>query len=432
MLEPHSTTMKPALIGLSLTILPLFGGLQAADSDAAARPKPIPQTRPAMKEALDELKRREPRIPMPPDADGARGRSRVNNGRMRNYYLPPEFSQGGFPRGRDPNATLDYAFTVEFFWIASRVNNCHYCLGHQESKLRAAGRTEERLAALDCDWSAFTPAETAAFAFARKLSLEPQLISRKDIDELGEHYRPLQIIEICLHVAGYNAMNRWTDGIGIPQEDHREFRTETPDAFRALPSRVAPAAVPDRGPLPTRGEVETALQTYRTRNPLLPLVGSDEARQLLDYPADRPVPHWIRLLANFPVSSRARIAGYQAVQDKGRVPSILKAKMNWIAARHDRAWYALGLAWKKLHESGLSADDIFALETPAPNRDPGEQAALDLAAKLTAAPQSIVDNDIARLRGHFSDQEVAEIVHAITQAAFLHRATEPAQLPLEH
>ena len=424
--------MRKTLCSLIATSALAFAPAFAAEP--ASTPKSIPPTRPEMKQALDDLKHRQARLPLPPagpnDKD-ERGRTLVNNGRMRSLYLPPEFARGGFSRDADPNATLDYAFTVEFFWIASRVNNCHYCLGHQENKLLDAGRSEQRIAALDCDWSTFTPAEQAAFAFARKLTYEPHRITDKDIESLAKHYRPQQIVEICLHVAGYNATNRWTDGMGIPQEGHRTFVSDTPAEYRDKPSAVAPEGVLDRGPLPARQETLAKLDDCRARKAILPLASEADTRLAFEIADGQPVPQWLRLAANFPIFAKGRVTIFQATQDKGHLPPQLKAEMNWVAARHDRAWYALDLARRQLTKLGLSDDQIFALDRPTEERDGGKQAALDLAAKLTAAPQAIVDDDIARLRKHYSDQEVAEIVHHVTQAAFFHRLTEPAQLPLE-
>ena len=65
----------------------------------------------------------------------------------------------------DPNMTLDYAFKTMLFWIVSRSNNCVYCMGHQETQLPAFGVAEDRIAALDGDWSEFTLAERAAFTW---------------------------------------------------------------------------------------------------------------------------------------------------------------------------------------------------------------------------------------------------------------------------
>ena len=113
--------------------------------------------------------------------------------------------------------TLDYPFKTEMFWIVSRTNNCQYCLGHQESKLLGAGLTEDEIAALDGDWSGFTPAQRAAFAFARKLTYEPHRLTDADIDGLRKDYTDPQILEMILSVAGNNAINRWKEGAGVPQ-----------------------------------------------------------------------------------------------------------------------------------------------------------------------------------------------------------------------
>ena len=401
----------------------------------ATQPKPIPTSRPAMKQALDDLKHREPRLPLPApsEEDKASGDQRrlVNNGRMRQHYLGNLYPRSSGTREKDPNMSLDNAFTVEFFWIASRVNNCHYCLGHQENKLLAAGRSEDRIAALDCDWSQFNDAERAAFAFARKLTYEPHLVTVADLKKLEEHYKPLQILEICFLVAGYNSTNRWTDGMGIPQEDHRTFVTETSEKYLKLPSVVAPSGPLDRGPLESRSEVEAKLAACKTRQSALPLVSEAEARKLLDLTSDAPVPAWICLLANFPISGKSRIEGLLAARSQGNLSPLLKAQMDWVAARQDRAWYALSDAQNRLRKLGQSDDQIFSLDGDRKQFDASTQAALHVADKLTASPQVITDSDIAPLRKHFTDPQVAEVVYYTTQAAFFNRVTEAAQLPSE-
>lgn len=103
------------------------GFLQAAEPDTV---KPAPATRPAMKQALEDLKKAQPRLPLPPLSDNEKvelgGRPIVNNGRMRQLYLPKELRGSGFFRGRDPAMTLDPTFKTMLFWIVSRVNNCRY------------------------------------------------------------------------------------------------------------------------------------------------------------------------------------------------------------------------------------------------------------------------------------------------------------------
>ena len=140
----------------------------------------------------------------------------------------------------DPSMPLDPTFRVEFFWIIARLNNCYYCLGHQEVKLKAAGVSDDSLAALDTDWSVFTPAERGAFAFVRKLGRLPQEITAADVDRLREHYNDLQILDIIFSTAGFASMTRWTGGLMIPQEEHRVYLTPTSEKYRDRPSVVAP------------------------------------------------------------------------------------------------------------------------------------------------------------------------------------------------
>lgn len=124
--------MRIRFVGMALIVL--CGRAMAEDLQT---PRPVPLTRPELKRALEDMKTRTPRIPLPEltEADkeqlGERGSSYES--RLRYHYLPESpggsASGSGFfgiGRSRDPEMTLDYGFTVELFWIASRTNNCQY------------------------------------------------------------------------------------------------------------------------------------------------------------------------------------------------------------------------------------------------------------------------------------------------------------------
>src|SRR5262249_8565370 len=120
--------------------------------------------------------------------------------------------------------------------------------------------SEDEIAALDGDWSEFTPAQRAAFTLARKLTHEPHRITDRDIDAVRKHYKELQILEMILSVAGNNSTNRWKEGIGVPQEKEanrffsrsdveipkdrplpiKSFLTPTSKEFRDRVTKVAP------------------------------------------------------------------------------------------------------------------------------------------------------------------------------------------------
>jgi hypothetical protein len=97
-----------------------------------AEPLPVPLTRPEMKRALEDIKGRKPRIPLPPlsaeeqEKLGERGAS--YEARLRYHYLPWVGGRGGagFSREPDPNMSLGHAFKTQLFWIVSRTNNCLY------------------------------------------------------------------------------------------------------------------------------------------------------------------------------------------------------------------------------------------------------------------------------------------------------------------
>lgn len=427
-----------------VVLIAASSGLAQAD-DTSSTPKAVPLTRPAMKSALDDLKDREPRLPLPDveEIDPEDGRPRANNGRMRELYLPEELTSARSARREDPNLKFDYRFSVMLFWITSRANNCHYCLGHQENKLRAVEVTDDELAALDSEWSRFTPAEQAAFAFAKKLTYRPHAITDADFEALRKHYDDMRILEIVLLVSRYNATNRWTDALGIPTEDYRVFETPTSPQYRDSRSIVAPCRIPpgnavagaprppERPPLESRAEVDQKLAEAATRTGRLPLASIEDAKKLTTSGGPSANANWVRLLANFPVTGGRWINVIDAAEKHGRLSPILKAKIAWTAARHDRAWYALALAEQRLRALGVSDEELATLHEIDSVGDAGLREVLAFAAQLTIAPQFTTDADIARLREHFSDHEVAEIVYHITQAAFFNRLTEMARLPIE-
>lgn len=434
-------TCLPALVaawGVLALLAPFVDSRLVQGEEASSEPKPIPVTRLEVKQALERLKFRAPRLPFPESADGGEAREgerRVaNNGRMRRLYLPAEMQSGGFSARQDPNMTLDYAFATELFWIVSRVNNCHYCLGHQENKLLSAGLDDDAIASLDGDWELHSPERQAAYAFTRKLTLAPHAISDADVLALREAFQsrpPLQPLEVLFLVSRYNATNRWTDALGIPQEDHRTFLTFTSPRFEDKPTRVAVQQVPERPGLPDRETWTREVTKIASRSSRFPLVDEDETRQWLGWSEGSPLPRHAQLLAHFPETGKMWMAYLIAAEEQGELEARRRSEIAWLAARHDHAWYAQAVARDRLHRLGYSDEQIFALDQ-VDRLEPSVAAVLNLTRRLTVVPQEITDEDIAAVRQHYSPHETAEIVHHITLAAFFNRLTEAAQLPWDH
>lgn len=425
--------LRPMIL-IALTLCPRLA--LAAESSG---PRTIPATRPEMKKLLEGLKEAEPRLPLRPLTEEEQqrygGRVRVNNALARTLYLPESWRTTSYRQ--DPAMTLDYGFTVKLFWIVSRGNNCHYCLGHQEMKLLAAGLDEDTIAALDCEWSTFEPGEQAAMQLARKMTLEPHRVTAADLDALRSHFSDREIVEMVYHISRYNSTNRWTDSLNLPQD--RSFRdrsalldTPTSPRFQNRTSVIVGGTLPTRPPLETGDEVARALDACRTRQPRVALLDEAAAREVL--PAERAgaaMPQWFRAMAYFPDTARGRLDSFAALMQQGDLSADLKARIAWVSARHNRAWYSLARARQRLASLGVDVGDIEAIDRGATLLAPAEREALAFAAKLTSAPQSITDGDFHRLREHFADTQVAQIVHFTCECNFFDRFTETLGLPLD-
>lgn len=472
-----------------LYLLLAAAGATACRADSPVKtPRPIPATRPEMKELLEDMKKRSYRIPLPELTDKEKEelgeRSTNYEARLRYNYVPaaegtifgaarprPVVAPGtpapanpprmDFTRNADENMTLTYQFKTMLFWIVSRTNNCQYCLGHQEWKLSATGMKDDAIAALDADWSAYSKEEQAAFAYARLLTYEPHRLTEAEINRIKQHYTPLQIVEMTMSMSGNNAINRWKEGTGIPQSsgntfagrggsaapataEHADnFTTPTSEQFQSKISIVAPLDIFNGKPsgqgfstrpeLESRDDVKATLASVATRTSRLPLVDeATAAAWLKESGQDVPVTNWIRLIGNFPNEGRGRLPSLVAREKQtGELTELQKAQLNWIIARQDRAWYALGQAHRKLMSLGQSEDQIFALDGDRKSFSEPDQALFTFAQHLAASPIALTDEDFAVALKLNSPAQVVQTINHVASCAYFDRVTEAAGLPLE-
>jgi alkylhydroperoxidase family enzyme len=462
-------------------------GLSASYGDTPVKtPRPIPATRTEMKELLEDMKKRPYRIPLPELTEKEKQelgeRSTSYEARLRFNYIPaaegtvfgagrpgtaaPAGTPGSanaprpdFSRNADENMTLTYQFKTMLFWIVARTNNCQYCLGHQEWKLSATGMSDDAIAALDADWSDYSEAEQAAFAYARLLTYEPHLLSDEVIAKVAKDYTPLQIVEMTMSMGGNNAINRWKEGIGIPQSsgntfagrggavpaaEHSDtFLTPTSTRFKDARSIVAPLeifngkpsgqGISNRPKLESREEVLAMLKSAAGRTARLPLVDETVATAWLkENSQDIPVTGWVRLIANFPNEGRGRLPSLASREKQtGELTELQKAQLNWIIARQDRAWYAVGQAMKKLKALGQTEDQIFALDGDWKDLSASDQALFRFAKNLAASPIASSDEDAAAALRQTSPSTVVQTVNHVASCAYFNRVTEAAGLAVD-
>jgi alkylhydroperoxidase family enzyme len=434
-------------------------------------PRPIPLFRPDMKQMLEDMKQRTPRIPLPDLDAEARAtlgeRADSYESRLRYHYLGETSPRTGL-RGRnpDPQMTLDYAFKVELFWIVSRTNNCQYCLGHQESKLLGAGLSEDRIAGLDGDWRQYSPKEQAAYAFTRRVTLEPHLLGEADIEELRAHFSAEQIVEILISIAWNNAINRWKEGVGVPQSAHEggysrlaqsvslpngdkpglphgSYLTPTSAVFEKTITRVAPVHYDDMGQptsrvrttrpaLESQEFVLAKFDACRERQPRLPLVSVAETRTSLHLDLHTPVENWMRLLAHFPTEGLRRVNDILEANTTPDLSPLTRAQLNWIVARQDRAWYALERSYRALQACGQTDEQVFALDGTWADFSRRDRALFEIAKDLGASPVMLTDDVVQHGIELAGPAAVVQAINFVTQCAALNRLTEAAGLQADH
>jgi len=83
--------------------------------------------------------------------------------------------------------------------------------------------TERTKRLADGDWSSFTPAERAAFAFARKLSREPASVGPADLTELRNYFGPERAMDVLWWACRCHYMTRVADAFQLPLERENVF-----------------------------------------------------------------------------------------------------------------------------------------------------------------------------------------------------------------
>ena len=448
-------------------------------SEAATLPRPTPVHRDELKKLLEDMKYRQERVSLPPLTEEEKSqndaRSTSYESRLVQLFLPNTSGARGYlnfsgsptrasnpaanraAQEPDPLLILDYGFKTRLFWIASRINNCQYCLGHQESKLLAVGMSDEQIAALDLDWTSFPENEQTTFALARQLTLEPQLVTDEAINACRQHYSDLQILEMVLSVAGNNAINRWKEGIGVRQSrsggnfggsnaNEHSYLTDTSPKLAKKVSSILPTIPHARTPdaIPTRRRAsesskpiatEDGLKTARNRKARLPMKSSDETKAVFaELNLPDAIPGWMRLLANFPTAGKRQVTAFLATEKTLDLSELTRARIAWVVARQNEAWYSLAEADARLQSTGQTREQIQILEhfETAETNDQltaRDKSLLTVAKNLAASPVVLTDEEAQNAITVAGPREFVQTVHYTAMRSLLDRFTEASSLP---
>lgn len=186
---------------------------------------------------LEKQRERKPRLPVPtwdevkgnlPTAMTARPTSikwsLINYGYAADLAIPWTL----MTRTHWAEFPSDRILEESLFWIQTRALECNYCMGHCEMLLEVAGLSKEQVARrtqllADTDWSAFPQEEQRAYAYARKLTLTPHLLTDSDYQSLEADFGPKRAMSIFIWLCRGLYMTRISDGFQLPLERENVF-----------------------------------------------------------------------------------------------------------------------------------------------------------------------------------------------------------------
>jgi hypothetical protein len=123
-------------------------------------------------------------------------------------------------------------------------------MGHTEMLLAVAGLDQQQIKdrselLASGSWASFTPAEQAAFAFARKHAVAPAEITPQDVQQLMTHFGAARALDAIWWSSRCHFMTRVADGLQLPLERENVFQDR---------SRENESPVP---PMPEEGDAST-------------------------------------------------------------------------------------------------------------------------------------------------------------------------------
>ena len=207
---------------------PAPAGSRGSLSMPAAAPRPALESRSAVEAKWDECRERKPRFPL---VDESTTRGLLPNDSFSSDKPLPNWVRllVNFPkagparvatlRRSETKGDLPAKLNAQLAWVSARADRAWYALAHARDRLRALGLDDETIFAIDqASEPKFSPGECAAFAFARKLTVDPALIDDGDFDDLRKFYSESEIAELIYHANHDVFFNRVTEAAQLPLE----------------------------------------------------------------------------------------------------------------------------------------------------------------------------------------------------------------------
>lgn len=145
------------------------------------------------------------------------------------------------------------------------------------------------------------------------------------------------------------------------------------------------------------------------------------------------IPNDALVMARHPTLTKSMWGLVAAVYGPGQVDNGLKRLVGEAASKAAGCFYCSAHAAHGAREQGVSQDKIDAVWSfeDSPLFTDAERAAINLAMKAGVVPNETTDADFDRLKIHFNENEITEIVAVIAMFGFLNRWNSTLDTALE-
>ncbi len=253
------------------------------------------------------------------------------------------------------NNPLGPVLAGQLRWAAADALRCAYAKRTAEADLRRAGWTDKDLRRLAGDPPALPPAERAAVAFARKLTLAGSSVTDAEVAELLQWFGPEKVVAMVHTLAHCNFQYRVFLALGITAEDGGPLppldvrldpvkRTwlEAPARAPWEEARQAKAIGEGRATWDDRpADLERALERQKERKSRIPLPSPEQLARIPPEgreQASRVV--WTTVSAGYqPLLTKTWFDTGRAFSDDAKLDRVFGNLLFWVVTRTNECFY---------------------------------------------------------------------------------------------
>lgn len=265
----------------------------------------------------------------------------------------------------------------------------------------------------------FSDAEKIALEYAEKLTNDIHGVTDADFAKARGVYNDSQLIELTMTTCFFNHFVRFVEATNLPVEDW-VLNDKSPRLADAINKTNAPSA-----------RVALVSDVEMSQSQII----LDNAKKAQNQPASQGlnlgVANSQRAFLRVPALGQAwREFGFQNRQN-WTIDRNIQLQISFAVSMANGCRYCTIHQVKGLRGLGVDPKKLLAMKKDDSQLTPRELTAVEFARKLTRQPNSITDEDFAKIKKEFGEQGAVEVVLQTGAFAFMNRFTDGLRLPSE-